>query len=439
MASLLAERGVEAYLVPMYDQRVHIFSIMPRFILANFARPANGRLLKAYHGAGILVGVLDTEGGVVQDEFTELLNGVAASGATDSIDHYFFWGRRPYLGFIKMFGSGMTQSHLAGCPRFDFLHPRWTDAVPRPKIEWETYVLVATSFSLNNPRFGSPGREVGVTAAAMALDRQEVQDRQRILDDIMAEFLLLLDKMFRAHPDQRFVVRPHPFESEAPYVSRFRHYSNVRIRRDGNVVAWIKHAQFVVLYNSSIVYEAGFLEKPVLSPEFLAHPKTRIPHISNCALQVNSEREFLEMVDDLCRGSRNDRLAALAEGVRQNLESVVPDWFHAIDGGSTERVADRIAEIVSNPRSRREDGDPGESGMSDMGKKEWMGRYRSVRDTLLRWFDPKARFSRSAKSFSEADVRGILALLASRRMDVEARSFFNPSRPGWSSSIRIRG
>jgi len=60
----LAERGADVYLVPMYTQGYEVPAICPDFVLMNYARTANAELIKAYSRAGIVVGVLDTEGGI---------------------------------------------------------------------------------------------------------------------------------------------------------------------------------------------------------------------------------------------------------------------------------------------------------------------------------------------------------------------------------------
>src|SRR3979411_3101357 len=58
----LATRGVKVTLVPMYEQGFDVPALQPDLVLLNYTRPNNADLIKAYKRAGILVGILDTEG-----------------------------------------------------------------------------------------------------------------------------------------------------------------------------------------------------------------------------------------------------------------------------------------------------------------------------------------------------------------------------------------
>ena len=60
----LAQKGAEVFLVPMYQQAFEVAALLPDLVLVNYLRPNNRRLVEAYSKGGILVGVLDTEGGV---------------------------------------------------------------------------------------------------------------------------------------------------------------------------------------------------------------------------------------------------------------------------------------------------------------------------------------------------------------------------------------
>ena len=67
IAHELAKRGVEAVIVPMYEQGLDVPRLGLDAIVANYARPGNRTLLERYAEAGIKVFVLDTEGGVLAE------------------------------------------------------------------------------------------------------------------------------------------------------------------------------------------------------------------------------------------------------------------------------------------------------------------------------------------------------------------------------------
>src|SRR5437868_8985707 len=96
----LATRGVKVTLVPMYEQGFDVPALQPDLVLLNYTRPNNADLIKHYKRAGILVGVLDTEGigGNNADQFAAL---VKSAGCTDLVDLYCVWGHAQRAAFLK--------------------------------------------------------------------------------------------------------------------------------------------------------------------------------------------------------------------------------------------------------------------------------------------------------------------------------------------------
>ena len=80
----LAAKGATVTLVPMYEQGFDVPALRPDLVLVNYTRPNNADLIKSYKRAGILVGVLDTEGigGKNPDQFAEMVKSV---GCTDLV------------------------------------------------------------------------------------------------------------------------------------------------------------------------------------------------------------------------------------------------------------------------------------------------------------------------------------------------------------------
>lgn len=63
----LLRLGVESYVVPMYVQGYDIPLLGPDAVIVNYARTTNRELLQTYRALGILVLVMDTEGGIFSE------------------------------------------------------------------------------------------------------------------------------------------------------------------------------------------------------------------------------------------------------------------------------------------------------------------------------------------------------------------------------------
>src|SRR5258708_8863608 len=147
----LMAKGVTVTLVPMYEQGFDVPALRPDLVLLNYTRPNNADLIKSYKRAGILVGVLDTEGigGRNPDQFAEM---VKSAGCTDLIDLYCVWGEAQRIAFLRHHTMPARLVHPTGSPRYDFCAPPSLAPLPRPPAA-PGYVLINTNFPVVNPRF----------------------------------------------------------------------------------------------------------------------------------------------------------------------------------------------------------------------------------------------------------------------------------------------
>ena len=88
----LASRGVEVFLVPMYDKH-EIWLLRPDLVLLNYLRYAHGGFLKACHAADVAVGVLDTEGG---ERVDFAMFAAQVEPFLPGVRLYCVWGRAQY-------------------------------------------------------------------------------------------------------------------------------------------------------------------------------------------------------------------------------------------------------------------------------------------------------------------------------------------------------
>src|SRR3972149_5168162 len=74
LAARLCQHGATCYLVPMNLRQVEIWSLAPDFVLLNYLRKTNEGFARQLIEAGLQVGVLDTEGGIVNlDDYEQSL------------------------------------------------------------------------------------------------------------------------------------------------------------------------------------------------------------------------------------------------------------------------------------------------------------------------------------------------------------------------------
>ena len=202
----LAAKGATVTLVPMYEQGFDVPALRPDLVLVNYTRPNNADLIKSYKRAGILVGVLDTEGigGKNPDQFAEMVKSV---GCTDLVDLYCVWGQAQHAAFLRHGTVPAALLHATGCPRYDFCAAPWRAALPKPSIE-PGYVLINTNFPVANPRFSdsSSDEEEAMVQAGFSREfaRQFIIDAGKAYRSVL-ETSTRLAKHFTGCP-----VRPAP-------------------------------------------------------------------------------------------------------------------------------------------------------------------------------------------------------------------------------------
>jgi surface carbohydrate biosynthesis protein len=321
----------------MYHQVFEIAGLKPDFVLMNYLRDHNRELVKAYSECGILVGVLDTEGGVFHSVESDLTN-VVARNEPSNIDLYCLWGKRQYDSFVTHEVMPEDKLHLTGCPRYDFCVEPWRSALPYLPETGEAMILVNTRFSLTFPRYQRGLKdEINIMLGAGFEDgyvRRYV--RQCFL--VWAEMVNVVADLAQSFSKVTFIVRPHPFEDEKIYEQVFQDVPNVKVVREGSVLPWIKSCLLLIQRDCSTAIEACFLGVEPVSLGWIDADLLNNEVISTVSHHAKSRKELFSIVESALSGSPFSATAKKKEQRR----SVVRDWFHAIDGRSSERVADAI-------------------------------------------------------------------------------------------------
>lgn len=343
----LAKKGVDVYLVPMYQQIFHVMEIKPDLVLLNFIRENNVMFIRMYQMLNINLVVLDTEGGILRSS-DEILLSVIKSKAIQHVNQYCFWGHQQYKDFKAHFGTiEKPKFVVTGSPRYDFYHERYSKSRELPNSPSPRYVLVPTSFTLANPRFVSCEHEIMNMHNAIGESLENCRKMCEVGKEVLQQVLALFQKMFEANPDTHFVLRPHPFENEKTYQKQFERFGNVSIIREGNISNWLKHALFIIQFNSSTAFEAKLFNKTVISLEMFQHPLLAVHSSSDCSLKPESDEEFLDLVGTLVHQRElSDKFQTQAREIEAAVGKITYDWFYKLDGNSSERLANVLTETL---------------------------------------------------------------------------------------------
>lgn len=339
----LAASGARVTLVPMYEQGFDVPALRPDLVLVNYTRPNNADLIRSYKRAGILVGVLDTEGigGKNPDQFAEM---VKRAGCTDLVDLYCVWGQAQHAAFLRHGTVPAPLLHATGCPRYDFCAAPWRAALPKPSIE-PGYVLINTNFPTANPRFsdGSSDEEEAMVQAGFSREfaRQFIIDAGKAHRSVL-ETSTMLAKHFK---DVQFVLRPHPFENIGAYAA-LAELPNFHLRQDGTSLEWISCARLLVHQNCSTAIEATMLKVEPLSMEWFNTPSLRLDAATRVSRGAGSESDLIELVQQGLDG----RLPPVALETVQFRQQIIGDLYTAVDGANSSRVTAAVLGAVAAAR-----------------------------------------------------------------------------------------
>ncbi|MBM7484099.1 surface carbohydrate biosynthesis protein [Bradyrhizobium sp. USDA 3686] len=340
LARQLSTRGARATLVPMYEQGFDVPALRPDLVLVNYTRPNNADLIKSYKRAGILVGVLDTEGigGKNADQFASM---VKSAGCPDLVDLYCVWGQSQYAAFLREGTVAQDILHATGCPRYDFCAPPWRAALPKPSVG-SGYVLINTNFPTVNPRFSSSSSHEEESMVKAGFSREFA--RQFIADGAHAyrNTLEMAIKLAKHFSDVEFVLRPHPFENINSY-DAFAALPNAKVIQSGTSLEWISGARLLVHQNCSTAIEATMLNVEPLSMEWFNTPALRLDAATRVSRGAAEQADMLELV----RQGLEGRMPPLPPETGAFRREIINDLYTAVDGASSARVSDAVLATIA--------------------------------------------------------------------------------------------
>jgi len=340
LAVELAARGARCYLVPMNLQYRELWSLAPQFVMFNYLRINNADLVHDLMNAGVKVGVLDTEGGVMPsfDSYSRTMPGDAQ--LRSRISCFFSWGRQLAEHAQQAGWYRPDQVTVTGAPRYDFYAEPWRKAAMDSSMYAGEFkrpmVLINGSFPTVNPAFQSAQDELKMLYTYFNYDKDwaiSLHDNQKTA---MLALTRLCNVLAEKFPNVSFVYRPHPFERVETYNELLDKKPNLHLSRQGTVDGWLLRASVLIQRGCSTAIDANMAGIPALTPTWMPAPMS-LEAIESASLQCPSEADLIEKVREAVDGT----LKVPAE-TQAAVSRTISDWFHTIDGHSHLRIADTI-------------------------------------------------------------------------------------------------
>lgn len=338
----LVSSGHQVYLTPMYFQNCDIPFIEPSYVLLNYIRNTNAQLASSYERAGIRVGVLDTEGGVLSSDGMDAPDNLAKAFLEKSFDQsihqYFFWGSSVAKPFYDHQVFTQQNGPVTGCPRYDFCHNPLRKTL---SYQHSNFILINTNFSTVNAKFGKEkiDRDAFISTG-WSKDYTELLIKETLA--AFERYKAEIKKLFTDLPHIQFVIRPHPFEDHEVYTSSYAEFDNVLVDPSGNVLNALAAASGMLHLNCGSALESIILETPTICMD---HLNTEVlykqAHLAkDVSYNTSSYEDLKESVEKCISGTFNFPFKDKKD------ELIVPWLSNASDPAST-AVAEHIQNEVT--------------------------------------------------------------------------------------------
>jgi surface carbohydrate biosynthesis protein len=388
----LCQHGIEVALIPMNLQHSEVEQLRPDFVLANYFRRNNARVISDYLARGIRVGVLDTEGGVIEswEAYARLMPEDPTLAPRISV--WCSWGTRlaTLAREAGVFRAG--QIAITGAPRMDFyaqpLRAAAVAANPLSGVDERPLVLINTNVPLANPRFQTAQGEVEMFVRTFGYREEYVREWLGRQSEAMHGLAELSGRLANDFPEVQFVLRPHPFEATETYHRLIPPRPNLTISKQGTVDAWLLRSRALVHRSCSTAIEARLIGLPAFSPSFVPAP-CNAPVVESLTTSAADYQALRAMVSGALTPTHPAGTGPQATDPR------IHEWFFEIDGCAHQRVSAAI---------RRHLGQPSRANPVSAAR-AWL--QQRVRELIRPSARARATWRASEKRFDAADVRRI--------------------------------
>jgi surface carbohydrate biosynthesis protein len=350
LAMRLCQEDVICHLVPMNLRDKELWTLAPDFVLLHQLRTVTQEFARELLKAGIKIGVLDTEGGVLAS-----LDAYAKTMAPDqavrhSVSCFCSWGPKLAEHAICEGWYQDEQIVVTGTPRFDFYGVTWREAALQASPYADAYpkpmVLINSNFPLINPRFKTPDEEAEMLVEHFGYDREYVLNWQSVQRQTMFGMVELANHLAARFQQLTIIYRPHPFERLETYYDLLEARDNLHLVKTGTVDGWILRASAVIQRSCSTAIEAGIAGVPALSPVWIPTPAI-MSTAEDVSVPCETEEELTQILGSILTGNYER-----PTHIQHRLDEVISEWFYKVDSLAHERVADCILRSLPADGSR---------------------------------------------------------------------------------------
>lgn len=409
LAAELVDDRMEVFLVPMY-QRHEVFLLQPDLVIVNYVRFANAGFVEACHRAGMLVAVLDTEGGVQQD--MQAFAGRVARHL-GKVALYCAWGREQRDALERNAHGQRIRVVATGAPRYDFAVPPLIDAVRESPSQYDGIVLVDTNFPIINPKFQSTRSELHDLVHGIGYDEGYIREFMKQSRVAQSEIVKAVRVLAMRFPLVAFVVRPHPFEDARTYANLLGNIPNIHVIQEGTVLEWIRRACVVIHHSCSTAIETFLMGKEPVALRWIEAPLLEQPLAIAVSLPVHSLEGLITLVGNAAAGTP----LPVPSLVLSSRRRISEEYFCGNDGRAAARVAGEVDALLTDqdPKRPRASGrlsllrvQPGLRAKASLALAMTLGTsgYAALRRALRRGT------ASAAKTFGVADITEIVGRLA---------------------------
>lgn len=274
------------------------------------------------------------------------------------VSHLFAWGEdnaglwRRYPGLP----AGIP-IHVTGNPRNDLLRPEiqpiFHEAVREIRDQFGDFLLINTNFNHVNAfspirRLFLPAEKAGEAPrfgrAARGMSREYAEGLRDHKQAIFEQFQSMIPALEKAFPDHTIVVRPHPVESQEPYLQIARRCRRVRVTNQGNVVPWLMACRAVLLNGCTTSVEAYAMGVPAVSYRAVVNDDYdlgfyRLPNM--LSHQCFDFEELCRTVAEILSGERGTVAGAESK-------ALIDHYLAALDGPlACERIVDVVEREIN--------------------------------------------------------------------------------------------
>lgn len=339
LALQLSKDGNEVFLIPFNLMQIEVFTLCLDLVLLNNLRETTNKIAEFLEKKDGNYAILDTEGGLYGDlkHYTRTLT--QRINSRNNLFVKFCWGEKisQYLADNKFFES--HQLKVTGHPRFDFYSKKLDEYYTgHADKDGQKQILIPTKVAFANPQYHSLMEEKRLMVTKLGFDEAYVEEAIRVGKKQIEETIKMVKMLASDFPDESFVLRPHPHENLATYQNALTGLNNVKVTREAPIDECLRSAKCLIHRMCTTSIEASLAGVPTISTNWI-ETISNAPDSERVSFKAHTYDNLKMALDTQLHGGE-----ILTASEYAAINSIVEDWFHAIDGNASRRISEYIRE-----------------------------------------------------------------------------------------------